>query len=196
MTIENIVDHLKIRYPSYNPIRLYPFDLEDAIMIWCNQCIHEMNSKSQHSLRLEEIDDFVVGLKDGMITCQIIQLYFPQVESFMNENDPLHAICNDVGLNCPWSQKEFESSDNPAHLKSLLLCLFCDMFDLIQRTTMSDSDAITPESHVKVNDSVEKIMDSSDEIINAQETLSNHNDEELNDNQTVEFDSCETENEP
>ncbi|KAJ3411880.1 Calmodulin-regulated spectrin-associated protein 1 [Chytridiales sp. JEL 0842] len=38
ITIDDIVDHLKKTFPTFNEFTSYPYDLEDALLLWINLC--------------------------------------------------------------------------------------------------------------------------------------------------------------
>ncbi|KAI8913764.1 hypothetical protein DFJ77DRAFT_46509 [Powellomyces hirtus] len=87
--VGNVVDHIRQHFPAYSIATLYPYDLEDALVIWANQCLsllrtHAETPSQPHHLQhhhsmgdLSEIDDFGTGFSCGRVLTFLSTLYFP-----------------------------------------------------------------------------------------------------------------------
>ncbi|KAI8927524.1 hypothetical protein BC831DRAFT_452210 [Entophlyctis helioformis] len=99
--IDAVVSHLADKFPGFDPSLMYPYDLEDAMLMWINQCLatakryytrqpaapspfaatqqpDEGSSSSGASvLDLAELDDLGKDLHDGRALCMLLLVYFP-----------------------------------------------------------------------------------------------------------------------
>ncbi|KAL2919579.1 hypothetical protein HK105_200491 [Polyrhizophydium stewartii] len=88
-SVDVVVAHLTNGFASFDPQHMYPYDLEDAMLIWVNQCLLAVKhsrgdaaSPTADAVRGDvgdicELDDLAKGLQDGRALCGLFAAYFP-----------------------------------------------------------------------------------------------------------------------
>ena len=123
------------QFPCFDSNLLYPFDMEDALLIWCNQCILEHN-KLNNCEQVQEMDDLVSGLADGKVLISMISLYSEPLlhSNISTENFALiKQICakwNNIII--PWLPSELSCSN--IQLKGILMTFLMNLFEKFERT--------------------------------------------------------------
>ncbi|KAJ8331588.1 hypothetical protein QVD99_001857 [Batrachochytrium dendrobatidis] len=86
--IATVVNHLTHNFTQYNPALIYPYDLEDAMLVWANQCIvsvqkHQsspsksITTSNGTSSDMSDLDDIGKDTFDGRVICLILSRYYP-----------------------------------------------------------------------------------------------------------------------
>ncbi|KAJ3299477.1 Calmodulin-regulated spectrin-associated protein 1 [Borealophlyctis nickersoniae] len=136
ITVESVVAHLRC-FPTFDAGRLYPYDVEDAMLIWINQCIADFRS-SQSSSDLEDLEDLAKDTIDGRGFCLLFSSYFP------SHMDIKRIVLSGKGCAkaniCapPWMPEELAAAGSGAALhagsgggggfRMLIMSFMCDLF--------------------------------------------------------------------
>ena len=109
--------------------------MEDALLIWCNQCIMEHN-KSTDLQQIQEMDDLVSGLADGKVLISIISLYTETIAYTNSAKDNFALIknltlkWNDITI--PWLSSELTCS--ALQLKGVLMTFLINLFEKFEKS--------------------------------------------------------------
>ena len=152
--IDNVVDHLKTVFEGFDSSLMYPYDLEDSMLIWLNQCIlyakRNLGKFAQVALdgsleSLPDVEDLGKDLMDGRVLCLLLMLYFGDKNDTAcfaktlttGQREQNYKLIDDISTNrllvvVPWKMCEFVndkkdacySSGNSTILTSYLLDVF------------------------------------------------------------------------
>ncbi|KAJ3140522.1 Calmodulin-regulated spectrin-associated protein 3 [Geranomyces variabilis] len=167
--IGNIVDHIRRRFPSFNIAALYPYDLEDALLIWSNQCLAQLRKEATNALSSSsplaqamcdtpDVDELGPGFSDGRVFCLIVCLYLPNAcERHMHHVlTPESRLANwsaftSVGHDQPdidvtWSAHELASAEHASPgstgaVRLIYMSIVCQLFCAFQHGDGPDSRA-------------------------------------------------------
>jgi hypothetical protein len=75
--IDDLVSYMDKIFPNFNSKNTYPFDMEDCLLMWMNQCFSVV--KKQYDLNdMEsfEFEDITKDIDDGWMLCYVVGHYF------------------------------------------------------------------------------------------------------------------------
>ncbi|KAJ3372397.1 Calmodulin-regulated spectrin-associated protein 2 [Kappamyces sp. JEL0680] len=78
MDLDAIVSYLDARFPGFDKSVTYPYDIEDAVLTWANQCLGVMHSQHLGEIDAEitELEDLVGDIDSGWFMGLLLQHYF------------------------------------------------------------------------------------------------------------------------
>ena len=210
ISIPSIVQHLS-RFEFFNPAILYPFDFEDALLIWCNQCIFQYNQTT--GAEMDEMDDLLSGLEDGSVFLMLMHHYLDS--SLELSTDPhvnyacISSVCQRAGMKKPvWISTDLNKDPsrmpNKTHLKALMISFLVDLFKFVQQkpatliveSTMyqtEDADSGDLELELEKNSNIQASYEESEQKNQSENEskISVHAEECLIDNSEVSLDDQE-----
>lgn len=86
-SIHDVVKHIQKVLPTYNNNSIYPYDLEDAMLLWMNQVVDFARKQPHLASRVEggipkcDLEDLGKDLDNGWVLCILLMTYFPQLDS-------------------------------------------------------------------------------------------------------------------
>ena len=81
LDLEATVDYLEFVFPTFDRSVTYPYDLEDSLLLWINQCLISLKNQNDQVEGADdddvELDDLVSTLDDAWMVAQVLQAYYP-----------------------------------------------------------------------------------------------------------------------
>jgi hypothetical protein len=74
--LDIIVSYLDETFVEFDKSTVYPYDMEDAILIWLNQCLLQIKTLELCETEKGEIEDLVLDLHDASVMGWIMTFYF------------------------------------------------------------------------------------------------------------------------
>ncbi|KAJ3171994.1 Calmodulin-regulated spectrin-associated protein 1 [Geranomyces variabilis] len=165
----NIVDHIRRRFPTFNIAALYPYDLEDALLIWSNQCLAQLRKEATNALSSSsplaqamcdtpDVDELGPGFSDGLVFCLILCLYLPNAcerhmhhlltpESRLANWSAFTSVCHDQpDIDVTWSADELASAEHGSPgstgaVRLIYMSIVCQLFCAFQHGDGPDARA-------------------------------------------------------
>ncbi|KAJ3274880.1 hypothetical protein HDV01_001744 [Terramyces sp. JEL0728] len=81
ISLEPTVKYLTHNFSSFDSTVMYPYDMEDAILIWMNQCLTVLKKHEEYKAYVDhipEFDDLTQDLENGWMMCMAIAGYYPE----------------------------------------------------------------------------------------------------------------------
>ncbi|KAJ3000568.1 hypothetical protein HDV02_004863 [Globomyces sp. JEL0801] len=95
MSIDPIVEYMGKTFPDFNESQNYPYDIEDALLMWMNQCLIVLKQTSDFK-DVNEFEELSKDLDDGWMLCQVLEGYFGHLKGKSNasakENHTSHSL--------------------------------------------------------------------------------------------------------
>ncbi|KAJ3154000.1 Calmodulin-regulated spectrin-associated protein 1 [Geranomyces variabilis] len=167
--IGNIVDHIRRRFPTFNIAALYPYDLEDALLIWSNQCLAQLRKEATNALSsssplaqamcdTHDVDELGPGFSDGGVFCLITCLYLPNAcerhmhhlltpASRLANWSAFTSVCHDQpDIDVTWSADELASAEHATPgstgaVRLIYMSIVCQLFCAFQHGDGPDARA-------------------------------------------------------
>ncbi|KAJ3175240.1 Calmodulin-regulated spectrin-associated protein 1 [Geranomyces variabilis] len=156
------------RFPTFNIAALYPYDLEDALMIWSNQCLAQLRKEAPNALPTPsplaqalrdtpDVDEPGPGFSDGRVFCLIMCLYLPNAcarhmrhlltpESRLANWTAFTSVCHDQpGIDVTWSADELASAEHASPgsstgaVRLIYMSIVCQLFCAFQSENGPDA---------------------------------------------------------
>ncbi|TPX63387.1 hypothetical protein SpCBS45565_g06658 [Spizellomyces sp. 'palustris'] len=156
VSVGNIVDHIGKRFTTFDVSSIYPYDLEDALLVWANRCVIEMRETTEME-SVRELEDLVKDLSDGVILCGMVRYYFPAL-GILEPQPPQRvdrANCWRIlatafdqikGSYTTWDAEElatvtvdFGAGAGP--IRRLIMTILCQLFRLCRELTYTNDGA-------------------------------------------------------
>ncbi|KAI8900905.1 hypothetical protein BC833DRAFT_580137 [Globomyces pollinis-pini] len=83
MSIDPIVEYMGKTFPDFNESQNYPYDIEDALLMWMNQCLIVLKQTSDFK-DVNEFEELSKDLDDGWMLCQVLEGYFGHLKDPKN----------------------------------------------------------------------------------------------------------------
>ncbi|KAJ3160887.1 Calmodulin-regulated spectrin-associated protein 1 [Geranomyces michiganensis] len=158
--VGNIVDHIRKRFPAFNIAALYPYDLEDALLIWTNQCLALIRKEAASALpassrfaqtvmETPDVDELGPGFSDGRVFCLMMCLYLHNAcerhmrhlltsDARLANWTAFTSMCQDHNaIDVTWSPRELASEEHASPgstgaVRLIYMSIVCQLFRAFQ----------------------------------------------------------------
>lgn len=99
--LDSMVQYLDRSFETFDSAATYPYDIEDAILMWMNQCFNKFKQDENTSvflkdIRLSEFEDLAKDMDNGWMMCMVIASYFRNIGRISFDSDTSALICKHV----------------------------------------------------------------------------------------------------
>ena len=135
LKLEPTVDYLEKIFPSFDRSLTYPYDIEDALLLWINQCLITVKVKNLVPVEDSaiELEDLISDADDAWMIALVIFHYFPS--SFQSHQETLKKLVCKKNVSVEERQQNFKILHDMLSKQIIPIFLPWLPVDMIYQTT-------------------------------------------------------------